>query len=383
MRQHIRLATVAGIPVGINWSVLFIFTLVTWELAELVLPGYHPHDSTSVYWSVAIVTAVLFFASLMAHEVSHAIVAKRNGVGVRSITFWLFGGVSELEKEALTPGADFRIAAVGPGTSYVIAGVFGLLGVVLAHLFSTQGVLVSAVGWLAWMNLLLGTFNLVPAAPLDGGRILRAILWRRSGDRTRAARSATHAGQVFAYVLVALGVIEFLAIGLVGLWYVFLGWFLLNAAQAEEGSVVMRASLSHVRVRDVMTRNPITFDSSMTVAELIDHALQDHHFGSYPLVGSDGRFVGLSTMGRIRQVPVSLRATTRLIDVASTLSGVPVAKPDEPITGLLERMQSAPDGRGLVLADDGNLVGIVSPSDIARYVQLCMLQSQDRSTRSR
>jgi Zn-dependent protease/CBS domain-containing protein len=380
MNQNIRLGKIAGIPVGFNWSILVIFFLFAWELADLVFPSYHPHQAVAVYWVAGIVTAIVLFASLLAHEVSHSLVAKRNGVGVRSITLWLFGGVSELESEALTPGADFRIAVVGPLTSFALAGLYGALAY-LVHLVSGNGVTFSALGWLAWMNLFLGGFNLIPGAPLDGGRVLRAILWRSSGDRVRAATTAARAGEGFGYFLVILGVLEFLTVGLIGLWFAFLGWFLLSAARSEVNAVVMRSSLADVHVRDIMTRDPVTFASTTTLADLIDNQLHRYRFSSYPLVGADGRLEGLTTMGRIRHVAANLRPTTRLIDVACPLSEVPVGAPGEPIPELLQRMQSSPDGRALVLDDDGQLVGIVSPTDIARYVQLSMLRSQGRAAR--
>ena len=195
MDQSIRLGRIAGIPVGVNWSVVVIFLLVVWELSELVLPTYYPHSSTTAYWIVGFITTVLFFGSLLAHEASHSVVAKRNGVGVRRITLWLFGGVSELESEALTAGADFRIAVVGPLASFVLAGFFGAIRLLLLKV-GVGGVLIPAMGWLAWMNLLLGAFNLLPGAPLDGGRVLRAFLWYRSNDRLHAASIAAYSGQV-------------------------------------------------------------------------------------------------------------------------------------------------------------------------------------------
>lgn len=380
MDQSIRLGRIAGIPVGINWSVLVIFLLIAWELAELVLPGYVPNSGTTTYWVVGIATTALFFASLLAHEASHSVVAKRNGIGVRRITLWLFGGVSELESEALTSGADFRIAVVGPITSFVFAGVFALLRL-LIDAVSGAGVLVSALGWLAWMNIMLGGFNLIPAAPLDGGRVLRAYLWYRSGDRLGAATTAAYSGQVFGYILVGLGIVEFLAGGLAGLWFVFLGWFLLSAARAEQSSAVMRSSLEGVHVRDIMTSDPVTFPSSTTVAELLDNQLHRHRFSTYPLVGPDGQLEGLTTMGRIRHLPADLRQTTRLSDIACPLPEVPVGAPGEPIPEVLQRMEASADGRAFVIDADGRFVGIVSPSDIARYVQLLMLRSQGRMAR--
>ena len=378
MEQNIRLGKIAGIPIGINWSILVIFWLIAWELADLVLPGYSPHETTTIYWVVGVFATFLFFVSLLLHEVSHAIVAKRNGVGVRRITLWLFGGVSELESEALTPGADFRIAVVGPLTSLALAGIFGALVFAFAKSGSHQEILVSALGWLAWINLLLGAFNLIPAAPLDGGRVLRSALWKHSGDRVRAGTTAARTGQAFGYVLVVLGFLEFLAVGLVGLWYVLLGWFLLSAARSEESAAVMRSSLSDVHIRDMMTPDPITFSSEMTVAELLDNQLHRCRFSSYPLVAPNGKLEGLTTMSRIRHVPAVRRPATRLIDIACPLSDVPVGKANEPIPDLLQRMQASQDGRALVIDDAGRLVGIVSPSDIARFVQLSMLQSQGR-----
>jgi CBS domain-containing protein len=259
-----------------------------------------------------------------------------------------------------------------------LAGIFGALVLLLSRSGSRQEILVSALGWLAWINLLLGLFNLIPAAPLDGGRVLRATIWKHSGDRVRAAKTAAHSGQAFGYVLVVLGVLEFFAVGLVGLWYVFLGWFLLSAARSEESAAVMRSSLSDVHVRDIMTPDPITFSSEMTVAELLDNQLHRHRFSSYPLVAPNGKLEGLSTMSRIRHVPAVRRPATRLIDTACPLSDVPVGRANEPIPDLLQRMEMSQDGRALVIDDAGRLVGIVSPSDIARFVQVSMLQSQAR-----
>ena len=378
MNENIRLGRIAGVPVGINWSILVIFWLLSWELAVLVLPGDHPHQSAAVYWVAGIATTILFFVSLLAHEVSHAVVAKHNGIGVRRITLWLFGGVSELESEALTPGADFRIAVVGPITSFILAGVYGGARLLVPGSGGTAAVLAAALGWLAWINLLLGGFNLIPAAPLDGGRVLRAALWQRSGDRVRAAAAAARTGQGFGYLLITLGVFEFLAVGLIGLWFVFLGWFLLTAARAEESAAVMKASLTDVHARDIMTPNPITFDSSMTVADLLDHELHRYRFGSYPLVSPTGELQGLTTLNRIRHVSGNNRATTRLIDTACPLTDVPQGTPAEPIPDLLQRMHTSPDGRAFVLDDTGRLVGIVSPSDIARFVQMSMLRAQGR-----
>ena len=200
MDQNLRLGKIAGIPVGLNWSVLFVFALLAWELAGLVLPHVQPGHPVALYWVAGTVTTVLFFGSLLAHEAAHALVAKHHGIAVRSITLWLFGGVSELGGEALTPGVEFRIAVVGPLTSFAVALVAGAGSLLLHDGSGTAAVVAAALGWLAWINVLLGGFNLMPAAPLDGGRILRAALWHRSGDRVRATLTSSRCGEVFGYV---------------------------------------------------------------------------------------------------------------------------------------------------------------------------------------
>ncbi len=242
------------------------------------------------------------------------------------------------------------------------------------------GVVISAVGWLSWINILLGGFNLLPAAPLDGGRVLRAILWSRSGDRVRSATTAARTGQVFAYLLIGVGVLEFLALGLIGLWFIFLGWFLLTAAREEESAAVMRSSLANVHVCDIMTPSPMTFPSQMTVADLLDNHLHRYRFSTYPLVNSAGQLEGLTTMGRIRHVRPDVRGSTRLIDTACPLSEAIVAVPSEPVPDLLRRMQGSTDGRALVIDDTGHFVGILSPSDISRFIQLSMLRAQGRAS---
>lgn len=383
MDQNFRLGKIAGIPVGLNWSVLFVFVLLAWELADLVLPHDQPGHPVALYWVAGTATTVLFFGSLLAHEAAHALVAKRHGIGVRSITLWLFGGVSELEGEALTPAVEFRVAVVGPLTSFAVALAAGGCSLLLHTGSGTTPVAAAALGWLAWINILLGGFNLIPAAPLDGGRILRAVLWHRSGDRVRATTIASRCGEAFGYALVVLGVLECLTVGLLGLWFVFLGWFLLSAARAEQTDVLLRSSLGDVQVAEVMTTDPVTFPASGYVAELIDQRLHHYRFSTYPLVAPDGRLVGLTTLGRIRHVPPVHRAATQLADTAVPLEYVPVAVPDEPVAALLQRMSAAPDGRALVVDGRGRLVGIVSPSDVSRYVQVAMLGPHGRTAAGR
>ena len=245
--KTVRVGSIDGIDIKLDWSVLVIVWLLTWSLAAAGLPSLTSGYSASEYWLAAIATTLAFFASLLAHELGHCVVARHQGLQVRDITLWLLGGVSAIEQEAKTPSGDLRIAIAGPATSIG----FGLAGLGAAALFSAAGVaglLVACAAWLGSVNILLALFNLIPAAPLDGGRVLRAIRWRQTGDRTRAAIDAAHAGRAFGFVLIALGFFEFvIGADVSGLWLVLLGWFLLSASRSEEEQVRMTRDLGTTR----------------------------------------------------------------------------------------------------------------------------------------
>jgi Zn-dependent protease/CBS domain-containing protein len=383
MRESVRLGRIAGIPVGLNLSVFVIVAILVVALASGLFPGLQPGRSTVEYVAAAAVAAALFLVSLLAHELAHAVVARRNGIEVDGITLWLFGGVARLRSEPRTPGADFRIAVVGPLTSLVIAVVFGILGAaVLAA--AGPGLVVTVLGYLAGVNVLLAVFNLVPAAPLDGGRLLRAALWRWRGDRVAAAVSAARAGRVFGYALVVLGILQVATgQGLGGIWLVLIGLFIVSAASAEEQQTQVAASLQGITVRDVMTPDPVTADPGLTLDRFIAETVLTHRFSAYPLTDPDGRLVAMTTLNRIRDVAPERRATTRLADVACPLDQLPTARPEEPLVTLLERMTGCADGRAVVLDGYGRVVGVVSPTDISQAEILRDLTRHDRYQGSR
>ncbi|HUC38316.1 MAG TPA: site-2 protease family protein [Acidimicrobiales bacterium] len=369
MRQSIRLGSYRGVPIGVHWSVALIFGLLTWELAEIVFPGAYT-GSRATYWVAALVAALLFFASLLAHEISHAVVARRHGVSVRSITLWLFGGVAQLGGEALSPGADFRIAAAGPGTSLLLvaafAGVQGLFGAAGVH-----GLVEAVPSWLWKINLLLAAFNLIPAAPLDGGRILRAGLWLRSHDRIKATVVAARVGRAFGIALVALGVvIVFRYDDVYGWWPAFLGWFLFVAARGEEMAAVARRGLQGLRVADVMTAQPPAIASSTSVADLVHRHLPWFRTDAVAVVGPTGWLEGILPLDRIRAVHPLSHADTPIGSLAIPIAAVPVARPDEPVDALLQRMAAAGGVPAVVLDADNRLAGIVTPANLDRQVHL-------------
>lgn len=369
----VPVGSIAGIPLRLDWSLAVIFWLLTWGLASQAFPELAPGYSTGVYWFTGAVTAVLFLLSLLAHEMSHSLVARRAGIEVESITLWLFGGVASLRGEATNPEADFRIAAVGPLTSLAIGVGAGSVAVAL-WIGGAPDLMVTVAGWLGSINVLLAVFNMAPAAPLDGGRILRAWLWKRRGDRLSAAVSATRAGRVFGYVLIGLGLLQFAAgAGIGGLWLVFLGWFVMTAANNEEYATRVTSDLAGVKVRDVMTPEPVTAPAQLTVDDMLDQFVLRHRCSAFPLTARDGHVVGLVTLNRLKQVPQAKRATTLVAETAWTLDEIPTAGPDDMLIDLVSQLGEQGDGRSLVFSD-GRLVGIVTPTDVSRALQLSGLR---------
>jgi Zn-dependent protease/CBS domain-containing protein len=380
MRETVRIGNVAGVAVGLNWSVLVIFLLITVGLAAGRFPLLFPELEPQAYALAGLVAGLIFFASLLAHELGHAVVARRNGIDVEGITLWLFGGVARLEGEPADAGADFRIAGIGPLISLVLSGVFFVAGSALAAA-GVPPIAVDVFAWLALINLVLAIFNLVPAAPLDGGRLLRALLWNRHGDRMRAAAAAARAGRGFGWFLVAAGLATFLFLpGIGGLWLALIGWFLTAAAGAEEQHARTRNALADVRVGDVMSADPVTAPASITVDEFLDRFVFPNRFSAFPLVTDGGRAVGLVTLNRAKQVPSDERDRIAVSDVACSLDDVPVFHRDEPLAEVLTRMNECADGRALV-TEDGRVVGIVSPTDVMRQLEHAELRSPRRDAR--
>ncbi|MFI7125704.1 site-2 protease family protein [Nonomuraea sp. NPDC050153] len=372
MRSSIPLGRIGGVKVGLNISVLVIVAILVFGLAFGRFPAVFPGYPRAAYLLVGLVAAVLFMASLLAHELAHAIMARREGVEVSRITLWLLGGVAELRGEPRSPGADLKIAVVGPATSLLCGVVFGALAVLISAATLVGGMF----AYLAGVNVLLAVFNLVPAAPLDGGRVLRAILWARWRDRSRAAIAAALAGRWFGYVLIAVGFLQVVVgRGFDGLWLALIGLFLVNAASAEEQQTRLGTALHGVRVADAMSGHPVVAAPDETVSGLIDRVVMRHRLSTYPLVAPDGTFAGLVTLNRIRRVEPDLRATTRLADIACPPDEVPQARPEEPLTDLLARMEGAADGRAVVLDPAGRLIGLLTPTDISRTIQTADLRS--------
>jgi len=360
----VRLGRIAGIEVGLHWSLAIVFVLIVWTLAGQIFPSLVPDQPQSAYWLASALAGLLFYVSLLSHEMGHAVVARRLGVHVEGITLWIFGGVARLRGEAATPGAEVKVAIAGPVVSVVLALVFGAATFALD---ATAGppLIEGGCAWLAGSNAMLLLFNLIPAFPLDGGRLLRAWLWQRRGDRYRATSSAALLGRICAFLMIGLGLVALFAQdALSGLWLIFLGWFLMSAARNEESLVLMRGALAGMRVGDVMSRDTTVAPGWITVDEFMRSYPAERRI-AYPLKTFDGELDGLVTMNRLAQVPPEERRVRRVRDFGTGVDEVAKASSTEPVVALLERLSPSDDGQVLVI-DGGELVGMLSPSDIRR-----------------
>lgn len=376
MEGTLILGRVRGVTLSVHWSVVVIVWLFAWSLAD-TLPQTAPGYPAVAYWLAGLGGAVLLAAALFGHELAHAVVARRAGIPVPEITLWLFGGVARLAGEARTPRDDFRVAAAGPALSLALAGLFAALAAALSA-GGTSPLATAILTWLAVANAVLAVFNLLPGAPLDGGRIVRAYLWHQSGDPVQAAVGAARAGSVVAYVLIGLGLVEFLLGWVIGgVWMAFLGWFLLTAAREEKDAVLARTSLVGVRVADVMTPHPRSVAGSISVQRFIeDYLLGDRH-SAYPVTTDDGTCTGLVTLSQVRGVAAAERGVTRLADIAVPRSQMAVAEPHEPLLTVMERLQRR-SGSRIVVLKEGRAVGIVTAADIARTIDVRGLAAAGR-----
>ena len=364
-RSGIRLGRILGIPVAIDWTLLVIAVLLTVSLAGNRYPMEFPDAPAGSYWVVGVLTATIFFASVLAHELAHSVVARRHGIRVDSITLWMLGGVARLEGEAPSPRAEFLIAAAGPATSLVLAGVFGV-GAAAISALGGPGLLGSALAWLGVINAVLAAFNLIPAAPLDGGRVLASVLWFVQGDRYRAMATAAQVGVVFGWLLVGVGALGWLVgLGFGGLWTALIGWFVISAARAEREFAQSRRAYGDVRVRDVMTPDPSRARGWLTVDEFLRDDAPRLHDPVVAVERYDGDIAGLANVEQLRSVPPSEAATRRVSDYTVQLPLIRTAQRDDKLSDVAVRPARGP-AQSIIVFDGDRLVGIVTPTDLER-----------------
>ena len=368
-RGGLALFRLGGIQVRVDPSWLVIFLLIWWSLAAGYFPRTQPDAGVLASWMAGLLAALLFFGSLLLHELSHSLVARRSGHEVRSITLFLFGGAAEMTSEPEDPATELRIAVAGPLASFALALLFWL-GVRLLP-SATPDLLLGVVRYLAWINLALGVFNLLPGFPLDGGRILRALIWRRTGSLRQASRVATQAGKGLGLGLVLLGGIQIFSGALVGgIWLVLIGLFARGLAETSYQSLLLRQQLAAVSVADVMVREPVTVTADLTLDRLVDDYILGHGYRGFPVV-ERGRTLGLISVDRIRSVPAEARARQRVRDHLEPLGEAHRVTPETPLLEALRSMGSLGVQRLLVMRPGSlELVGLLTKSGLVRFVEL-------------
>ncbi len=364
----IRLARVFGFEIRLDVSWFLVFFLVLWTLAQSVFPGRHPGLGKEVYLVMGLVASLLFFISVLLHELSHSAVARACGIEVEGITLFIFGGVARTRSEPRTPREEFLITAAGPLSSFAIG--LGFMGFArLGSALDWPVALTGVSGYLGLVNFVLAIFNLVPGFPLDGGRIFRSIVWFATGNLRMATRWASTSGRVFGLLLVAFGVISLFGGAIVsGIWFILIGWFLAQAAEASYRQLILRRLLEGVRVRDAMTQMPETVDSRITLAHLVDDYLLKRRYSAFPVVESGGRLMGLITLGQVKGVARERWASTVVEDVMQTLEETAIVHSDDSVADGLAEMERAGVGRALVVVD-GRLAGVLTRGDISQWMQ--------------
>lgn len=365
MHASVKLGKIWGIPIGLHTSWFLIFGLVTWSLASGYFPTEFPDLSIAAYWVLGAVTSVLFFGSVLVHELGHAYLALREGIPVNGITLFIFGGVAQISREPQSPGAEFRIAIAGPLISLILAAAFGVLWLIDQPI----SMLAAPSLWLARINLALAVFNMIPGFPLDGGRVLRAIVWAVTNSYLRATRIASFTGQIFAFGFIGIGLLTILRGSFFnGIWLAFIGWFLQNAAAASYAQANIQQSLKGVTALQAMNRECVRVPGDLSLQELVE----SHVFGSGRrcfFVTNNGILEGMLTLTDITQTPRSNWQTATTGQTMRRLENLIAVQPDTELLTALQAMDDANINQVPVLDGEG-LLGVLSREQVLRYVRL-------------
>ncbi len=357
-----KIGTIMGIPVMVHFSWFIVFGLITWSLSTFYFPKAAPDLPLVSYWTKGVIAAILLFFSVAFHELAHSVVAKRYKITIESITLFIFGGVAQMRGEPPHPEAELRIAIVGPLSSFFLAIIFFIITV------NTTGGVKALFSYLGEINLILGVFNLIPGFPMDGGRVLRSILWRKKKNFFYATQKASSIGQKIALFFIFFGIFSIFSDMPGGLWLMLIGWFLYTAAQTSYEQSRLQESLSGVKVKDVMVKDLVTVKPSITIDELVHQYFLRYGYGGFPIV-SEGRYLGIITLKDIKDIPRDAFQETKVSQAYSRHKKEWEISEDEYVMKALERMVTEDVGR-LVIMDGDKLIGMITRNGIARYVQI-------------
>ena len=359
MRSGLNLGRIFGIQLRIHFSWFIIFALVT---VSLVYPDWADWR----IWAIGIVASLLFFASVLAHELSHSLVGRANGIEIKSITLFIFGGMAQMTREAKQAGAEFKMAAAGPACSLVLGGLFALLWFFIRDM---NPLIATMFLWLGIVNGALALFNLIPGFPLDGGRVFRSILWRVSGDYQRATRIATRVGQVVAWCFIAGGIVllVFFQQWINGIWLAFIGWFLLTAASNSHRQARWQNSLRGFTASQVMTPTTTTVPPDISVKQLVqNHVLPTGR--RFFLVVEENRVKGIVTLSNIKSLPQPSWETTPVAKIMLPINRMKVARPEEDALSIMEAMAGS-DINQIPVVSEGRIIGVITRENLIRFLR--------------
>ncbi|OGP15469.1 MAG: hypothetical protein A2052_01180 [Deltaproteobacteria bacterium GWA2_54_12] len=369
MAKGIKLFRVFGIQISLDYTWFIVFVLFAWSLSYGYFPFQHPGLPTGTYLTMGILSATLLFACVLIHEISHSVTANRLGMDIHEITLFIFGGVAQLTKEPEDAATELKIAIAGPAASLVLALLFyGSAAAVNPEAFP---LLKSVLGYLALINFILLAFNMIPGFPLDGGRVFRALWWMRTGDLNKATKVASNIGKGFALFLIVMGFFQiFMGNFVGGLWFVFIGVFVQQAAESGYQQVVIKKALSGLKVKDLMSKPVITVDETSSVTEAVENYFFKFHHASFP-VKSDGHVSGLLTLNNVRAIEKEKWSETRVSDAMNRLGPNDTMSPDDSAMEALAKMMSNHNGNlgRFPVVQNGQLVGIISRQDIMKMLE--------------
>jgi len=374
--RRITLFKMLGFEVRVDASWLIIAVLIVWSLAVGVFPYRLPGLPAATYWWMGIFGALGLFASIVVHEFSHSIVARRNGLPMKGITLFVFGGVAEMESEPPDPKTEFLMALAGPLASLAIGAVFYVIGAAAATSLPLE--VVTVLNYLAQINWLLAIFNMIPAFPLDGGRVLRALLWQRSGNLVSATRTAAFAGSIFGTLLMAGGLLQLFYANFIGaVWWFLLGMFLRSVSAASYQRVLMQSVLEGEPVRRFMNPNPVTVTPDMSVQDLVENYVYKYHHKMFPVVTDSQQLVGCVSTEQVKQMPRNEWNRHSLREITQACSPQNTVTPDTNAANVLSIMSHEGD-RGLIVVDNNRVVAFVSPQDLLHFLSAKLeLEGQD------
>lgn len=361
-----NLGKVFGIQVRLHYSWFIIFILITWTLATSYFPVTYPNWSLTTKIAAGIITSLLFFASVLAHELAHSLVGRANGIPIKSITLFIFGGVAQMTREATKAGAEFKMAAAGPACSLVIGGVFAVVWVLTRNIIEPVAAMAF---YLALANGLLAAFNLIPGLPLDGGRVFRSLVWRFSGNYQRSTRIATRLGQGIAYAFVLGGILMmvFLQEWIGGLWLIFIGWFLQNAASASYRQAQWQEALRGTTASQVMTSHYTTIPPNITLKQLVEEYVLPTGQRFF-LVADESGFKGILTLRNIKSVAQSGWSTTPVAQVMVPADQLKAARPEQDVLNIMEEMNENAINQ-MPVVDGGRVIGLITRDNLIKALR--------------